>query len=312
MIDMKLGLLDLSEYGLIEVRGNDSRSFLNGILTQDIKTLPYGKGAYACLCTPKGKILADLFCYAAEDHFKIECHQNLKGKILELLNRYILIQKVSLQDLSQEWSGVGVLGSESPSIVQKHFPQFSGIAPLSHQKISDVWILYKLQWGYPCFEFWMKKEHLSSFQASFQVSFQKQLAVPFISKEDQEILRIESKTPLYGVDMDETTIPQEAHLFHALNFQKGCYIGQETIARLQNLGHVNKELVLLKIDEKEEVSKGSKIFTQQGEEIGFITSQCFSPKYQCVIALGYIRYAHFEEKEFRVGEKKAEILLNSE
>ena len=278
MIDMKLGLLDLSEYGLIEVRGNDSRSFLNGILTQDIKTLPYGKGAYACLCTPKGKILADLFCYAAEDHFKLECHKNLKGKILELLSRYVLIQKVSLQDLSQEWGGVGILGSESPSFIQTHFPKSSGI-------------IYKLQWGYPCFEFWMKKEHLLSFQASFQ----EKLALPFISKEEQEILRIESKTPLYGVDMNENTIPQEANLSQALNFKKGCYIGQETIARLQNLGHVNKQLVLLKIDGESALDKESKIVTQDGKEIGFITSQCFSPKYQSRIALGYLQYAYLND-----------------
>ena len=297
---MKLGLLDLSDRCVTQVFGSDSRLFLNRILTQDIQTLSLGKGSYACLCTPKGKILADLFCYADQDDFKIECHQNLKDKILDLLRRYIFIQKVSLQDLSQEWGGVGVLGQESPSFVRTYFPHFSVEAPFSHKSILDVWIVYKSQWGYPCFEFWMKKENL--------VSFQKKLDAPFISKEDQEILRIESKTPLYGVDMDETTIPQEAHLFHALNFKKGCYIGQETIARLQNLGHVNKQLVLLKIDEKEEVSKGSKIFTQQGEEIGFITSQCFSPKYQCVIALGYIRYAHFEEKEFKIGKNLAKIL----
>ncbi|MBI2646835.1 MAG: folate-binding protein YgfZ [Deltaproteobacteria bacterium] len=284
---MKLALLDLSERCLIEVGGSDSRLFLNGILTQDIKTLAAGTGCYACLCTPKGKILADLFCYAAEDHFKIECHQNLKDKILELLSRYILIQKVSLQDLSQEWGGVGVLGRESPSFIQKHFPKSSGI-------------IYKLQWGYPCFEFWMKKERL--------LSFQKQLALPLISKEEQEILRIESKTPLYGVDMNENTIPQEANLSDALNFKKGCYIGQETIARLQNLGHVNKQLRLFQVSNSDILSKGTIIHTLAGEETGEITSSCYSPKYQCVIALGYIRYAHFEEKEFRVGEKLAKIL----
>src|SRR3989338_11615749 len=299
---MKLGLLDLSERCLIEVRGSDARSFLNGILTNDIKTVSAGGGCYAYLCTPKGKILADLFCYALEDHFKLECHQNLKDKILELLNRYILIQKVSLQVL--DWGGVGVLGAESSSFIQKHFPQFSWTTPFSHKDISDLWMIYKLQWGYPCFEFWMKKKDISSFQ--------EKLGLLLISKEDQEILRIESKIPLYGIDMDENTIPQEVNLFHALNFKKGCYIGQETIARLQNLGHVNKQLVLLKIDGESALDKESKIVTKDGNEIGFITSQCFSPKYQCVIALGYIRYAHFEEKEFRVGEKKAEILLNSE
>ena len=129
------------------------------------------------------------------------------------MRRYIFIQKVSLQDLSQEWGGVGVLGQESPSFVRTYFPQFPWTTPFSHKSIPEAWMIYKLHWGYPCFEFWMKKENL--------VSFQKKLDAPFISKEDQEILRIESKTPLYGVDMDETTIPQEAHLFHALNFKKG-------------------------------------------------------------------------------------------
>lgn len=297
---MKSGLLDLSKRCLIEVRGAEARVFLNSILTQDIKTLAIGTGGYTCFCTPKGKILADFFCYALEDHFKLECHQDLKNKILELLSRYILIQKVSLQDLSQEWGGVGVLGSESPSIIQKHFPGVSWVAPMSHEKISDIWMIYKLQWGYPCFEFWMKQEYLSSFQ--------KKLALPVISNEEQEIFRVESKTPLYGVDMNENTIPQEANLFHALNFQKGCYIGQETIARLQNLGHVNKQLVLLKIEGHEEVPKESKIITYASEEVGIITSQCFSPKYKSQIALGYIRYAHLGEKEFKINHKSAKIL----
>ncbi len=281
-----VGWIDLSDHCLIEIQGVEARQFLNGILTNAIKTLLHGKGCYTCLCTPKGKILADLFCYATDTQFKLECYQNLKDKILELLRRYIIIQKVHLQDMSQEWGGVGVLGLKSPSFVQKHFPSFSHTSHLGHSWISNVWVIYKPQWGYSCFEFWMKKDLLSSFR--------EKMSLPLISKEDQEVLRVESKTPLYGVDMSENTIPQEANLHEALNFKKGCYIGQETIARLQNLGHVNKQLVLLKIDGNEEVPKESKIVTLQGEEIGHVTSQCLSDKYKSRIALGYIKYAYLK------------------
>mgnify|MGYP001559646781 CR=1 FL=1 len=99
-----------------------------------------------------------------------------------------------------------------------------------------------------------------------------------------------------------------------LNFKKGCYIGQETIARLQNLGHVNKQLVLLKIEEghpeqsEGSLPKGTIIYTLAGGETGEITSSCYSVKHQSVIALGYIRYVHLEEKEFKVGARKAIVL----
>ncbi len=333
------GLLNLfSDTCLISVEGSDSRSFLNGLLTNNIKTLQKGMGCYTCVCSPKGKILADLFCYAVSDSFFIlESRRELKNKILDLLKKYALNQKIKIREGAFHpeagnlafWGGRGILGTQAHSWFQKVYPGCLLPTDLSHEHFvppdqnteepKGVWIKRKNMWGYPCYEIWRDCTLEWNWEGEWphqQVNpiepekYLSNLEDPslLISKSTQEILRIESKTPLYGVDMDENTIPQEANLFHALNFKKGCYVGQETIARLQNLGHVNKQLVLLKIEGNEEVPKESKIITQEGKEIGFITSQCFSPKYKSRIALGYIRYAHLGEKEFKIGQRSAKIL----
>lgn len=234
---MNLNFLDLENICVLEVFGKDARSFLNGLLTNDIQKLKLGEGCYTLICSPKGKILADLFCFCIEeDKFRIILSKELRQKVFDLFQKYIIIQEVEIQDFSGTW---------------------------------DV---------------------LESLKSKIEMSTEK-----------REILRIESMVPKYGVDMDENTLPQEAGLYHALNFQKGCYIGQETIARLEHLGHVNKLLALIQLDK--EVKINSKIFSREGEEIGRITSECFSKKYKSFIALGYIRYSYAKENTIvHVGE----------
>ena len=103
-----------------------------------------------------------------------------------------------------------------------------------------------------------------------------------------ETLRIEAGIPIYGVDMNENTIPIEAGLWDALNFEKGCYVGQEVIARIKWRGHVNWHLVGFEIQGDDIPNRDSSISTGE-REIGYITSSAFSPGLKKIIALGYIR-----------------------
>ena len=107
-----------------------------------------------------------------------------------------------------------------------------------------------------------------------------------------ETLRIEAGIGLYGQDMDETNVVSEANLDDAVSFTKGCYIGQEIIARIKYRGHVAKKLTGLVLNGKETVAPGSKIKTDDDKEIGRITSSTFSPRLDRTIALAYVRYEY--------------------
>lgn len=296
-------LLDLSDRVYLDVKGPDSKKFLNGILTNNIQALKGATGCYSCLCTPKGKMIADLYCYTCGDYFGIDCSAALKPIILETLKKYIIFQKVELVDQSEKWGAVGVIGpkavdfikSKRIKIPEKEFEYceatFDGLS---------MWVIRKKIWGLDGLELWCHREQLEKLKKS--------LNLPALNKETQEILRIESATPLFGVDMDQNTIPQEAGLYNALNFNKGCYVGQEIIARLEHRGHVGKKLVQIKIDSEKPPAAGEKILSPDGQEIGHITSSCFSPKFGSALALGYIRHAFLIQTDAKVADKVATII----
>ena len=307
--------VDLNDRAYIDVKGADARKFLNGILTNNIQALNGDTGCYACLCTPKGKMIADLYCYSCGGFFGIDYSAQLKPIILETLKKYIVFQKVELIDQSEKWGALGVIGPKSRETLSRKFsklPEKNFEYGYAEWEGFKLWIICKERWGLPGFELWTNREHLPLL-CNLPAGRQGRglgggrLGLPVLDKETAEILRIESATPLFGIDMDENTIPQEAGLYNALSFTKGCYVGQETIARLEHRGHVGKKWVQLKMEGDIVPKPGEKIFSVAGEEIGYITSACFSPKFGIPLALGYIRYASLDQKQVKVGNQNGSI-----
>jgi tRNA-modifying protein YgfZ len=130
-----------------------------------------------------------------------------------------------------------------------------------------------------------------------------------ITATELEVLRIEAGLPLWGVDMDENTIPNEAGLERrAISYNKGCYIGQETIARIKTYGHVNRQLVPIGVDGDVVPARGQKLFHNE-REVGQVTSAALSVRLGKPVALGYVRreFARTGTK-LKVGESNAEVL----
>lgn len=285
--------------GFFDVKGVDARKFLNGVLTNDIGKLEGKNGCTALICTPKGKILADLFVYTCGEFFCFEVDASLKEKTLEILKKYIIFQKVELVDQSEKFETAAILGPKAKEFLSsKGIPTPEAEFGYDEGKCEEreIWVIHKKLWGLPAYEIWLRRDETLDWQ------------LPALSLKTQEILRIESATPKYGVDMDENTIPQEAGLYHALSFTKGCYVGQEVIARLEHRGHVGKKLLQLKMEGEFLPPPGEKIFANTGQEAGTVTSSCFSPQYNAPVALGYIRYVFLGFKEFRIGETRAQVL----
>jgi folate-binding protein YgfZ len=120
---------------------------------------------------------------------------------------------------------------------------------------------------------------------------QKAGAVP-VGTEALEVLRIEAGIPCFGHDMDETNVVPELNLEDAISYTKGCYIGQEIIISIKHRGHVAKKLCRLTIDSAHAVESGAAIKSEQGADVGRVTSSAFSPNQQTTVALGYVRYEH--------------------
>lgn len=293
-----IGLVDLKR-SWIEVRGADSKNFLNGRLTNNVTALQ-NSGCYSLLLTPKGKLIADLFCYPCGDLFGIDCNTSIKEKVLEELKRYIIFQKVELIDQSNRWGTLCLIGPKAKSFLEtvvSKLPQ-KEMEYVSNEVEGDLFdVILKKLWGFPAFEIWVRKETIEKFKAI--------LNLPTIDRKTQEVLRVESATPLFGVDMDENTIPLEANLQNAISFDKGCYVGQEIIARIHYRGHVGKQLVQIKIESFEPPKAGERIFSAEGEEIGFVTSSCFSPKFGAPIALAYLKYSFLNSPTIKVGSYSA-------
>lgn len=315
-------LIELPGRCWVEVRGADGsgadvRKFLNGLLTNNIQTLAGKTGCYACLLTPKGKMIADLFCYSCPagggrgEYFGLDLAAAQKLAVLETLKKYIVFQKIELVDQSGKWSALAVVGPKARGFLENFFGSAgSKLLPAENFSYSEVkwgeknsWVIAKKLWGLDGFEIWVSNAEAAALKAA--------LNLPEVDAATQEVLRIESGTPKFGVDMDETTIPQEAGLMAALSFNKGCYVGQEIVARLEHRGHVGKRLVQLKLPEGISLSKGQKICNAEEaeeKEIGEVTSHCFSPKFKNTLALGYVRYQFLNVKEIRIGDQRGKIL----
>lgn len=255
---MTPALIDLSHRCRLEVQGPDAESFLNGLVTCDVKKLK-NSWSYGLHLTHKGKIVFDFFLHKCEGTFFIDVDAALKEDMLRTFQKYIVFQKAQITDTGAHWRAFAVIGP--------------------YAKIAGS--VDKPLWGYESQEVWAPRDQIESMKAACSLSE--------LSQKDQEILRVESATPKFGVDFGVDTIPQEANLYNALSFTKGCYVGQEIVARLEHRGHVSKQLVLLAT--KELLKRGDKVLAAEDQkEIGVVTSSAISPKYKTPICLATIKY----------------------
>jgi folate-binding protein YgfZ len=294
---------DVSHFGKIKVTGRDRSRFLQGMLTNDIKALDAGRGTFALFLDVKGHIHADLKVYAFPDHLLLVLQHYLVQKLMTGLDRYIMSEDVRMQDVTADLSMVQILGPQSAdSLHTKGLTQLPE-APYHHLRTVSVagldFSLIRLPAGFAFLDA----------GRSAQTNLLDFLEGPMIGAKAFEIFRIESGIPLMQKDMDETNFPQECGLDSALDFQKGCYLGQETMARIDAQGHVNRHLV--GIAATAPVASGDKIF-RESKEVGRITSATHSLMLRQPFALGYIRREFAREGErVEVGSQNTTAIVRN-
>jgi len=267
------GLIDLSELrGRIRVTGSEAVMFLNGLITNDMKTMPENEWMPAVFPTVQGRLIGAVRILRKDPWFLIDTEAESHDAVLKTISRFTLAGDFKVSDVTSETALLTVQGRRAKEIVgclgDTDFP----IVRATHTGEDGYDLLVD--------DVSLVREKLISAGAQ-----------P-VSPDTFEILRIEAGIPRHGIDMDESNVVLEANLDDAISYTKGCYLGQEIIVRIKHRGHVAKKLTGLKFEQPVEAAAS---ITSGGKEIGRTTSVAFSPKLETTIALGYVRYEYLPD-----------------
>lgn len=264
----KLGYIE-KKRGLIEVSGKEAIQFLNGLVTNDIAKLSDDAQISAAFPNAQGRLIAVVRVIKKEDKFLFETEEATRETVFNNLFRFTYAGDFYVEDLSDNYRYFEISDSEF--------------------KISNSeCITFQTKFGINIF--------VPNDAAEELFNQLKERNAVEISDELDEILRIENGIPKYGVDMDDTTIVPEIGLPEMISYQKGCYIGQEIIARIHFRGHVAKQLTGLIFDDTNAaVQPNDELKSLEDKNAGRITSVTFSPKLDKKIALAFVRYDYLKE-----------------
>ena len=300
----RVGLVDRSTRGTLQVTGIDRITFLHGLLTNDINSLVPGRGCYAAWLTPQGRMITDMRVLVLDARILLDVRAVDAPAIARRLDQLVFSEDVQVRDLTNELTQVRVVGPGVPHAVMaaleslspqllpvtaselEHWSDYQSVTLLLDD--SQVLIVRDDELGVIGCDIYTAQGP-SAAAARIQAALEQQRVEP-IDHHTTETLRIEAGRPLFGVDMDEETIPLEAGIEdRAISFSKGCYVGQEVIVRVTSRGHgrVVRKLVGLVLDDARVPAHGDPLFGKD-REIGRVTSATYSPALSAPIALGYV------------------------
>jgi aminomethyltransferase len=289
------GLLDFSNRAVLEFTGADRLSYLQGLISNDLRVLSSGEGIDAAFLTQQGKVLGDCRVLATDDSFIVDLWEPLKPKIIDHLHRYLVADEVEIADLSDRCAILSIQGPKSEILLEKFVPKDRQPQKILTHSLVDIGevemrICRYSHTGEDGFDLMIPLADIES-MARQLTEAGSAYAARWVGAEAYEMLRIEAGIPRYGVDITDDNLILETGLNQAVSFTKGCYLGQEVVERIRSRGHVNKALTGLVIDGEKPPVAGSKIWTAD-KEIGTITSSAYSPALKSPIALSYVHRDH--------------------
>lgn len=284
------GLFNLPFRSVFSATGSDRTRFLHNMVTNDVKSLTPGHGAYATMLDVRGHILADMYIYCEESRYLVATSANLIEKVLTNLARYNIGGRVPLE--RTDVAALSLQGPNAGSILRDLFhADLPGPEDLCHVEVdyqgAKLRVIRLSLTGEEGFELWTAPSALEPL-AHALVEAGRGSGLGHCGSVALETLRIEAGIPAYGAELAEDTLPLEANLLNAVSFTKGCYIGQEIVERARSRGHVNWKLAGLLIASSEPPATGEKLL-KDGKALGEITSACVSPTLGRTIAMGYVR-----------------------
>ena len=303
------GVYDLGFRAKISLTGSDRVRWLNGMVTNNVRDLAVGHGVYAFILNPQGRILGDLYAYNRGESLLLDTDHAQLEKILATFEHFIIMDDVEVANVSEEFAALGIGGAKSRQVLNATGFDVPDLLPL--QFVQTAWQ------GVECTLVRSEDERQESYEIWLDPGQVKQLwncllavgASP-VGSDAIERKRIFDGIPLYGVDIRERDLPQETEQTRALNFSKGCYVGQEIVERIRSRGAVHRKFTGFLAEGSRPISPGAKIAANE-KEVGEITSTTSVNLGGTMrqIALGYIRReVGLPGKEVFIGETNATVI----
>jgi folate-binding protein YgfZ len=286
------GLIDLSAArGRIRVSGSEATMFLNGLMTNDMKSLAANRWMPSVFPTVQGRLIGVVrVIRGSEPSFLIDTETASHDAVLKTISRFTMAGDFKVSDVTEETALLTVQGQNAGEVIEKVFEtSASEIPDKGVSEVQSVTIIRASHTGENGFDVLLD----ASRKAELLEALETAGAQP-ISDDTLEILRVEAGIARFGVDVDETNVVPETNLDDAVSYTKGCYVGQEIIVRIKHRGHPAKKLTGLRFETDTQIESGAVIKSTEDQEIGRVTSAVISPQ-RGSIGLGYVRYEYLTE-----------------
>jgi folate-binding protein YgfZ len=306
---------DLSRQEVLELTGEERVSFLNAYNTQDISNLPARGGALGAVLTQKGKIVSETWILGLPEKILLIVEPGGAQKILEHWKTFLLFAKAELTERSQDWTHWGIFGPRAEALLAQGFggkePEKSSATSVREVNGSPVYLWASDRFGIAGWELLAPAALRPTLVARLQEAGSV-LGGCEIEPSVLDIFRVEAGYPKMGVDMSEDNLVAEVGLDkRATSFNKGCYLGQETTARVNSQGHVNRSLYRFKLPRPYSGSLPAEIFSGE-KAVGSLTSLVDSPRFGGPLGLGLAHRAAFEgDKGIWIQDSQGKIELKT-
>ncbi len=285
------GIFNRSKRGKVRAEGADCLRFLHGMVTNTVETLAENEGNYAAVTSARGQTLLDVWVHRLQDCIYMETEPGLAAKLIETLDRYLIADDVALSDESDAWAIFGIQGPTAHELVDRVVGRVSADLPEHHTAIHafdgiPIWVTARSYTGEPGCDLRIAQDRADSLRRALVTAG----GTP-IGWQVREMLRVEASIPRYGAEIDESVAPLEAGLNHAVDFDKGCYVGQEVIAKMHFRGRPRRYLTGLLLSGNTPICGN---ITVNGKTVGRVTTCVKSLGLNRVIALAIIRRNYHE------------------
>ena len=281
---------DASYVGRLKATGADALDLLNRLSTNQVLALEPGQGVPTILTTDRGRILDLIAVINTGEYALLLTSPEGQQRVIDWLDKYTIMEDMTVEDISNQETMLNVLGPTSQrSLEQVVGVDLAGLAPFHTRQLTwqgqPVRIINRPLADLPAFDLILAAESAAGIWSSLV-----EAGITPMGLDAHEALRVSYGVPIYGREMGEPYNPLEAGLIGSIDFHKGCYIGQEVIARLDTYRKVQKHLVMLRFPNDATVSEGASL-EREGQAIGTVTSVASIPTTGELIGLGYVRTA---------------------
>jgi tRNA-modifying protein YgfZ len=286
-----VGLADLSDRTRLELRGSDRVAFLHSFCTNDVKQLLAGRGCEAFVTSPQGKTLGHVLVFCQPERLLLDTSPGQAATLIAHFDKYLISEDVQFVDRTAELAEFLVTGAGAAEMLRRLIGTEPPVEMLAsaHIRLADREVLLcRVEYAGPA-SFFL---HVPRADWSLVKTALVEAGAIQCGAEPVEAARLEVGFPLFGRDITDDNLPQEvARDARAISFTKGCYLGQETVARIDAIGHVNRRLVGLKFSSENVPPAGTSLLAGE-KPVGHVTSSAWSPLTTGPLAMAYVRRAH--------------------